>query len=251
MSRELDKQSLKPNEIAFLKAIFLGQRQDISFDIYEDYSKAGAIHILAISGLHIGILVMLFQLILRPILYFRYGKFIRITLILVVLWSFAIITGLSASVLRAVTMFSLFVIAQGLKRPTKPLNSLAISAFILLLIKPEFCFDVGFQLSYAAVAAIVIIKPVLDACWTLRNTVASFFLDLLKVSIAAQIGILPLSLYYFHQFPGLFFLTNMVIIPALMLVLGLGGITLILIGFQKPPTQYTHTAFRGGNTVHE
>lgn len=144
-------------------------------------------------------------------LYFRYGKFIRITLILVVLWSFAIIAGLSASVLRAVTMFSLFVIAQGLKRPTKALNSLAISAFILLLIKPEFCFDVGFQLSYAAVAAIVIIKPVLDACWTLRNTVASFFLDLLKVSIAAQIGVLPLSLYYFHQFPGLFFLTNMVI----------------------------------------
>ena len=179
---------------------------------------------------------MLFQLILRPILYFRYGKFIRITLILVVLWSFAIIAGLSASVLRAVTMFSLFVIAQGLKRPTKPLNSLAISAFILLLIKPEFCFDVGFQLSYAALAAIVIIKPVLDACWTLRNTVASFFLDLLKVSIAAQIGVLPLSLYYFHQFPGLFFLTNMVIIPALMLVLGLGGITLILIGFQKPPS---------------
>lgn len=236
LSIKLDKQSLKPNEIAFLKAIFLGQRQDISFDIYEDYSKAGAIHILAISGFHIGILVMLFQLILRPILYFRYGKFIRITLILVVLWSFAIIAGLSASVLRAVTMFSLFVIAQGLKRPTKALNSLAISAFILLLIKPEFCFDVGFQLSYAAVAAIVIIKPVLDACWTLRNTVASFFLDLLKVSIAAQIGVLPLSLYYFHQFPGLFFLTNMVIIPALMLVLGLGGITLLLIGFQKPPS---------------
>tara|TARA_B110000238_G_scaffold120610_1_gene130635 strand:- start:1719 stop:3770 length:2052 start_codon:yes stop_codon:yes gene_type:complete len=235
LSGELNKQTFKPIEIAFLKALLLGQRQDISFDVYDDYTKAGAIHILAISGLHVGILLIIFRFILSPLLYFKHGKFMQTVLILFALWGFAIIAGLSASVVRAVTMFSLFVVAKGLNRQTKPLNTLAISAFLLLLIKPEFCFDVGFQLSYAAVAAIVIIKPVLDSWKTLRNPITNFFLDLLKVSIAAQIGVLPLSLFYFHQFPGLFFITNLVIIPCLMLVLGLGTVTLVLIGFKKTP----------------
>ena len=132
-------------------------------------------------------------------------------------------------------MFSLFVIAKGLNRQTVSLNTLALSAFILLVIKPGFCFDVGFQLSYAAVAAIVIIKPDLDSWKLLKNPIANFFLDLLKVSVAAQLGVLPLSLFYFHQFPGLFFITNLIIIPCLMLVLGLGAITLIFIGFKNTP----------------
>jgi len=232
---ELKKLAFKPVEIAFLKALLLGQRQDISFDIYENYKKAGAVHILAISGLHIGILLFLLYFILRPLLYFKHGKIIQSILIIFILWGFAIIAGLSASVVRAVTMFSLFVIAKGLNRQTVSLNTLALSAFILLVIKPGFCFDVGFQLSYAAVAAIVIIKPVLDSWKLLKNPIANFFLDLLKVSVAAQLGVLPLSLFYFHQFPGLFFITNLIIIPCLMLVLGLGAITLIFIGFKNTP----------------
>ena len=232
---ELKKLAFKPIEIAFLKALLLGQRQDISFDIYENYKKAGVVHILAISGLHIGILLILLHFILRPLLYFKHGKIIQSILIIVILWGFAIIAGLSASVVRAVTMFSLFVLAKGLNRQTNSLNTLALSAFILLLIKPEFCFDVGFQLSYAAVAAIVIIKPVLDSWIVLKNPIANFFLDLLKVSVAAQLGVFPLSLFYFHQFPGLFFITNLIIIPCLMLVLGLGAVTLIFIGFKNTP----------------
>ena len=232
---ELKKLAFKPVEIAFLKALLLGQRQDISFDIYENYKKAGAVHILAISGLHIGILLFLLYFILRPLLYFKHGKIIQSILIIFILWGFAIIAGLSASVVRAVTMFSLFVIAKGLNRQTVSLNTLALSAFILLVIKPGFCFDVGFQLSYAAVAAIVIIKPDLDSWKLLKNPIANFFLDLLKVSVAAQLGVLPLSLFYFHQFPGLFFITNLIIIPCLMLVLGLGAITLIFIGFKNTP----------------
>jgi len=169
------------------------------------------------------------------LLYFKHGKIIQSILIIVILWGFAIIAGLSASVVRAVTMFSLFVLAKGLNRQTNSLNTLALSAFILLLIKPEFCFDVGFQLSYAAVAAIVIIKPVLDSWIVLKNPIANFFLDLLKVSVAAQLGVFPLSLFYFHQFPGLFFITNLIIIPCLMLVLGLGAVTLIFIGFKNTP----------------
>jgi len=149
--------------------------------------------------------------------------------------------GLSPSVVRAVTMFSLFAIVRGLKRSSNSLNILAVSAFILLLVRPGFCFDVGFQLSYAAVASIIIVKPVLDSWGSFKNRVGNWFLDLLKVSIAAQIGVLPLSLYYFHQFPGLFFVTNMVVVPCLIVILGLGIATMILAVVYKPPEFLVHT----------
>lgn len=235
LNKRLQKLSFKPIERAFINALLLGQRQDISTDVYEAYKKAGAIHILAISGLHIGILLLILQFVLRPLLYFGYGKFVRLLIILCVLWSFAVIAGLSPSVVRAVTMFSLFAIVKGLKRSSNSLNTLAISAFILLLVRSKFCFDVGFQLSYAAVASIIIVKPVLDSWGSFKNRILNWFLDLLKVSIAAQIGVLTLSLFYFHQFPGLFFVTNMVVIPCLMVILGLGIVTLTLIGIFNPP----------------
>ena len=235
LNKRLQKLPFEPIERALINALLLGQRQDISSDIYEDYTKAGAIHILAISGLHVGIILLILQFLLKPLGFFRYGKFLQTVLILCVLWGFAMVAGLSPSVVRAVTMFSLFAIAKGLKRTTNALNTLAVSAFILLLIRPRFCFDVGFQLSYAAVASIVIVKPILDSWWVVKNRIANWVLDLLKVSIAAQIGVLPLSLFYFHQFPGLFFVTNLIIIPCLILVLTLGILVLVLMGIDKLP----------------
>ena len=234
LHKHLEQLPFKVIERAFIKALLLGQRQDISSNVYEAYKKAGAVHILAISGLHIGILLLILQFILKPLLYFRHGKFVSLVIILCVLWSFAIIAGLSPSVVRAVTMFSLFAIVKVLKRSSNTINTLAVSAFILLLARPGFCFDVGFQLSYAAVASIIIIKPILDSWWHFKNRIFNWFLDLLKVSIAAQIGVLPLSLYYFHQFPGLFFVTNMVVVPFLIIILCLGIATLILVVIHKP-----------------
>ena len=234
-NKRFQKLAFKPTEHALINALLLGQRQDITTDVYEDYAKAGAIHILAISGLHIGILLLILQFIMKPLLYFRHGKFVRLLMILCLLWSFAIIAGLSPSVVRAVTMFSLFAIVRGLKRTSNSLNTLAVSAFILLLFRPGFCFDVGFQLSYAAVASIITVKPVLDKWWRIKHRIGNWFLDLFKVSIAAQIGVLPLSLYYFHQFPGLFFVTNMVVVPCLIVILGLGILMLVLIGIHQPP----------------
>ena len=128
LNKRLQKLPLKPIELAFIKALVLGQRQDITADVYEDYAKAGAVHILTISGLHIGILLLILQFIMKPLLYFRHGKFVRLLLILCVLWSFAIIAGLSPSVVRAVMMFSLFAIVRGLKRTSNSLNTLAVSA---------------------------------------------------------------------------------------------------------------------------
>ncbi len=225
---KLEKYSFKPDELAVINALLLGQRQNISEDVYSNYKNAGAIHILAISGLHIGIILIILTAIFKPIERLKYGLFIKTILLLTILWSFAIIAGLSASVTRAVTMFSIVAIGMHLKRPTNIYNTLAISIFIILLFKPLFLFDVGFQLSYMAVFAIVSIDPYLYKLWQPKYWILRKYWHTLTITISAQLGIVPISLFYFHQFPGLFFLSNLLIIPFLGLILGLGILVIIL-----------------------
>ncbi len=219
---KLKSYKFKPDELAIINAILLGQRQNISDDVYSNYTNAGAIHILAISGLHIGIILMILSSILKPLERLRHGIFIKTFLLIVILWSFAIIAGLSASVTRAVTMFSIVAIGVNLKRPTNIYNTLAISIFILLLFKPLFLFDVGFQLSYMAVFGIVSIDPHLTKLWKPKYYIPKKAWEVIRITFSAQLGILPISLYYFHQFPGLFFLSNLLIIPFLGFILGFG-----------------------------
>jgi competence protein ComEC len=218
----------KPDELAIINALLLGQRQDISEEIYNSYINAGAVHILAVSGLHVGIVLLLLNFAFKPIEYLKHGKAIKVVMILLILWGFAIIAGLSASVTRAVTMFSIVAIAMNWKRPTNVYNTLAISIFILLLFKPMFLFDVGFQLSYLAVLGIVAIQPLLYKLWKPPLKLLDFFWEIFTVTIAAQFAIVPISLYYFHQFPGLFFISNLAIIPCLGLVLAYGIIVILL-----------------------
>ena len=218
----------KPDELAIINALLLGQRQDISKEVYTSYTKAGAIHILAVSGLHVGIILLLLSLVFKPIERLKHGKLIKTILLVLCLWSFALIAGLSASVTRAVTMFSIVAIAMNLKRPTNVYNTLAISMFIILLFKPLFVFDVGFQLSYLAVFAIVSIDPMLYNLWRPKNWLLDKYWHTLTITVSAQFGIIPISLYYFHQFPGLFFISNLVIIPLLGIILGFGILVIIL-----------------------
>ena len=225
---KLRRYHFKPDELAIINALLLGQRQDISEEIYNSYTKAGAVHILAVSGLHVGIVLLLLNFVFKPIEYFSHGKAIKVCIILLILWGFAIIAGLSASVTRAVTMFSIVAIAMNWKRPTNVYNTLAISIFFLLLFKPMFLFDVGFQLSYLAVLGIVAIQPLLYDLWKPKFKVYDFLWKIFTVTIAAQFGIVPISLYYFHQFPSLFFISNLVIIPFLGIILGYGIILIIL-----------------------
>nr|WP_321231986.1 ComEC/Rec2 family competence protein [uncultured Psychroserpens sp.] len=224
----LNEFDFKPSELAIINAILLGQRQDMGKATYNNYVNAGAIHILAVSGLHVGIILLLLNILLKPIEQVKYGKFAKVCLIIFLLWSFAIIAGLSASVTRAVTMFSIVAIAMNLKRPTNIYNTLAFSVFIVLLFKPMFLFDVGFQMSYLAVIAIVSIQPLLYKLWKPKWKVIDYFWQIFTVTIAAQFGVVPISLYYFHQFPGLFFLSNLAIIPFLGLILGFGILVVIL-----------------------
>jgi competence protein ComEC len=224
----LESHNFKKEELDVIKALLLGQRQDISSMIYRDYIRAGAVHILAVSGLHVGILLLLLNYLFNPLQYHRYGRPVKIFMIVIIMWGFAIVAGLSASVVRAVTMFSIITVAINIKRPTNIYNTLAISMFLLLLIKPMFLLDVGFQLSYLAVLAIVSIQPMLYRIWQPNLYVWRYLWQILTVTLSAQIGVVPLSLYYFHQFPGLFFISNLVIIPVLGFILGLGIMVIIL-----------------------
>lgn len=226
IEESLRKYRFKNGELAVIKALLLGQRSDISKELLQDYTKAGAIHILAVSGLHVGIILLILTWILKPLERIKNGVIIKTVLIVCLLWLFAIIAGLSASVVRAVTMFTSVAIGMAFNRKTMVLHSVITSMFILLLCKPMFLFDVGFQLSYLAVFSIVIIQPKLSSLWKSKWKIVNKFWQLFTVSIAAQIGVLPISLFYFHQFPGLFMLSNLIIIPFIGSIL-IGGIIII------------------------
>ncbi len=214
------------DELGVINALLLGQRQDISPELLQSYTGAGAIHILAVSGLHVGVILLILNFLFKPLERFKNGKLIKLVIVVLLLWTFVFIAGLSASVVRAVTMFTAVAIGMQVNRPTNVYNTLVISMFFLLLFNPYFLFDVGFQLSYLAVFSIVWIQPLLYKLWKPKWKLANYFWQLLTVSVAAQFGIIPISLYYFHQFPSLFFVSNLVIIPALGLIL-MGGIIVI------------------------
>ena len=223
----LKKYHFKKNELAVINALLLGQRQDISKALITDYQRAGAIHILAVSGLHVGVILLILTFIFKPLERFTYGKFFKTIIIVLLLWMFAFVAGLSASVVRAVTMFTFVAIGMSFRRKNIVAFSFITSMFFLLLVKPMFLFDVGFQLSYLAVFGILWTQPKIYSIWKPKYKVLDFFWKLFTVSIAAQIGILPLSIYYFQQFPGLFLASNLVIIPFLGAIL-IGGVLVII-----------------------
>ncbi|UWX54562.1 ComEC family competence protein [Maribacter litopenaei] len=227
--KKLENEDFGREQLSIIRALLLGERTTISEDTYSNYVDAGAVHILAVSGLHVGILLMLIQFVLRPLNRLPYGKKIVLFLTLILLWAFAFIAGLSPSIIRACAMFTFVAYAMYMNRPSNSFNILALSMFfILLVINPNLLFQVGFQMSYAAVFAIVWIYPLLQKWWFPKNRIIRYLWQLLSVSIAAQLGVLPISLFYFHQFPGLFFISNLLIVPFLGLILGMGMIIIVL-----------------------
>ncbi len=227
INEKLDKAGFQKNILSIINALLLGQRQTINKSIYNNYVNSGTIHILAVSGLHVGIILWILNFIFRPLLHIKYGRVFRPLIIVTLSWCFAIITGLSPSVTRAVTMFSVISVAMHYKRPTNIYNTLFISAFLILLFKPRFLFEVGFQLSYLAVFGIVSIQPLIYKIWKPKYILFDKLWQIFTVTLAAQIGVVPISLYYFHQFPGLFFVSNLIIIPFLSLILGLGLLIIV------------------------
>jgi len=228
IQQSLQQYEFSEDELAVMNALLLGQRQEISKELSDNYSKAGAIHILAVSGLHVGIILLILSFLLKPIERVNKGKLIKLVLVILFLWFFAVLAGMSASVTRAVTMFSAIALGKFFNKRNAVEHSLIFSMFIILLWKPLFLFDVGFQLSYTAVFGIIWVQPVLYQLWKSNFFIVDKGWQLITVSVAAQLGVLPISLFYFHQFPGLFFISNLIIIPFLGVILGLGLVVLVL-----------------------
>ena len=241
IQKSLLKYNFKPNELGIINALVLGQRQSISKELLDSYAGAGAIHILAVSGLHVGILFLILGFVFKPIVHLPYGEQIKMLFIILLLWSFALLTGLSASVVRAVSMFTFIAIGLSVrKHRSSALHALISSFLVLVLINPLYIYDVGFQMSYVAVLGIVLLYPQLNALiprqkWYLAKKIT----QLLMVSISATIATLPISLFYFHQFPGLFFLSNIVIVPFIGVIMGVGILVIVIALFdQSPPYLY-------------
>jgi competence protein ComEC len=233
LSKSFDIHHFEPKTKAIIDALILGQRLELDKETIADYSSAGVIHILAISGLHISIIYFFIVFLLKPLKRIRFGAEIQLLIVLAILWLFALLTGLPASVTRAVTLFSFISIGNYFNQPKAIYNALAISAFLILLVKPNSIFDIGFQLSYAAVLSIVLFQPFYKKFYFSENKIAVYFTDTVLVSLAAQIGVLPLSLYYFNQLPLLFLLANLVIIPLSSLVL-IAGIVILPLNYILP-----------------
>jgi competence protein ComEC len=215
-----------PREQALASALVLGVTDGLDNELLNAYAATGSMHILAVSGLHISILYFVLLWILKPLNRVPGGKWIVVCTALLLLWMYAFITGLSPSVLRAVAMFSFLAIARPWARSTNIYNTLAISAFCLLLFDPFLVRAVGFQLSYLAVLGIVYLYPRIIVLWEPDHWIATEVWKLSAVSIAAQIATFPLGLLYFHQFPNYFLLSNLLVVPLSSIVLIFGLIVL-------------------------
>ncbi len=205
-------------------AIVLGIKNELDNDLQGAFSASGAMHVLAVSGLHVGIIYAIVLLVLKKLRVDQQkGRWWIAVISILVLWCYAFLTGLSPSVLRAVTMFSFIALAKAMNRNSNIYNTLAASAFVLLWYNPYLLMSVGFQLSYLAVFGIVYLQPKLYQLITINNYLLDKIWAITCVSLAAQIATAPLSMLYFHQFPTYFLISNLFIIPAafVMLIMGL------------------------------
>ncbi len=216
-------------EQAITKALVLGVTDGLDNDLQGAYAASGAMHILSVSGLHVGIIYGIILLLLKPLSSRPWSRWVIAILSLICLWIYAFVTGLSPSVLRSVTMFSFIVIARPFGRQTNIYNTLAASAFLLLIYDPHLIMSVGFQLSYLAVMGIVYLQRPLFDLWEPSSWLGDKIWQITCVSLAAQGVTFALGLYYFHQFPVYFLISNLIVIPLSSLVLVM-GILLLAVG---------------------
>lgn len=231
----LEKAGFNTEEMNVALALILGQQQDISSDIIQDYQYSGATHVLSVSGLHVGFIMLFILFIMKPIPNTQKGSFIKLVCIIISLTLFAIISGLSPPVLRSVVMFSFLAIGNHLHRNSNIYHTLVVSILLILLFEPYFLFDAGFQLSYIALFSILWLQPLLKNIWFPKNKIIKYIWEALTVSFAAQIGTFPICLYYFHQFPALFFVTNILILPVLSFIMIVGIVVMLISVFTSCP----------------
>ena len=217
-------------EVGLAEAMLIGYKNDLDKDLVQAYSNTGVVHVIAISGLHLGLLYWLLKQLLRPLRRFKKVSWLNPLIIIGCLWLFSFLTGGSPSVLRSALMFTCLITGESMAKKTSVYNSLAASAFLLLCYNPFWVWDVGFQLSYIAVLSIVIFYKPFYTLLFFSNKLIDAIWKLVVVTIAAQILTTPVSIYHFHQFPLLFLISNLVAVPLSSIIL-LGELVLCAISF--------------------
>lgn len=231
--REYGLQTLKKyipgkKEQGLAEALLIGYKDDLDPELLQSYTNTGVVHVIAVSGMHLALIFWLLNLLFRPLLKRKKMAWLHPVLIIFVLWLFTLITGGAASIVRAAVMFTVILLGTSFNRKASVYNTLAASAFLLLCYNPYWLWDVGFQLSYAAVLGIVVFyRPIYNFLY-FKNKLLDGAWQLLAVSFAAQILTTPIVLYHFHQFPVYFLITNLLIVPISSLVL-IGELILIII----------------------
>ena len=215
---------LTGDALGTISALTLGYKGDLDRGVIQSFQRSGAAHVLAVSGLHTGLVyVMIVFLItlgkkIKPLYESTFWRALQSVLILLLLWGYAVLTGLSPSVVRSALMLTLVEIARFCARPPLTLNIVLFSAALILAFRPSDLFNVSFQLSYSAVISIVAFSPLFT----------QHRFDLVWVSMAAQLGTIPFTLYYFHQLSNYFLLTNLIVLPLATILVPLGLATLVL-----------------------
>ncbi len=219
-------------EQGLAEALLIGYKDDLDKNLVQSYSNTGVVHVIAISGLHLGIIYWLLLFITKSLKQ-KQVRWLRFIIIIAVLWGFSLLAGAQPSVLRSAVMFTAIALSTVLDKRTSIYNTLCMSAFLLLCYNPFWLWDVGFQLSYAAVLSIIIFFKPIHSWLYFPNKIVDFFWKLIAVSLAAQILTLPISLFHFHQFPVLFLLANLLAVPLSSLIL-IGEILLCVLQFIPP-----------------
>lgn len=215
----LKKYIVSADAIGIAEALLIGYREDLDKDLVKAYSNTGVVHIIAISGMHLGMIYALLVFVLSAFRSKYFAKFIKPITIIFVLWLFAIVAGFGPSIVRSAIMFSFIVLGDAVDKKTNIFNSLALSAFIIILFQPFVLWDVGFQLSYAAVTSIALFNSYISRLIYVENKLLQLFFKLNAVTLSAQILTLPIVLYHFHQFPSYFLLTNLIAVPVSSFIL--------------------------------
>lgn len=240
-----------------LSALLLADRTRIDADTRETFASTGLMHLLAISGLHVLLVGMALYGVLKPLLHrlrwsWRRVEVVRSVVTLALLGLYVLATGAPASAVRALVMAALLIVGVAAERPRNTLNALGVAALVLLLARPTFLFDAGFQLSFAAVGAIVLLMPVFERAvprsWTASRT-ARWTTNMILVSLAATLGTMPVLLYHFGRLPLAGLVLNLAAIPATGLTLGSGLLTVATAGWATPLAELTGAAAWAGATV--
>jgi competence protein ComEC len=201
------------NALGIVSALTLGYKNYLTDEVRQSFVNAGAIHVLAVSGLHVGIIFLFLNFMLQFLHTNNRQRIIKTIIIILVIWLYAGLTGLAPSVTRAAFMFSLISIGKTFNRDISYFNILAVTALTLLIYNPLLLFNIGFQLSFIAVGGIVYFQPLIYNLLNFKNRITDYIFRLLSVTLAAQLVTTPLILFYFHQFPSYFWLTNLLLIP--------------------------------------